>query len=181
MVTSLPGTLNRTADFICYPSFADDADVFPDPSMCAALPGYDTGLEGGNDAVAARGLAVWHAKAVKQLLTTSLPAAIPHLFGGSGLSALVPMDEDEISFPDLRKIANVDQLREAQAALVLAMAAGASRHLREFADMADAARDRLAAIMEDIRKANEPADLDAMDVTDTTVNHGISFGTFNRG
>lgn len=182
-VTSLyAGADPRTADFICFPSFADDADIFPDPSMCAALPGYDTGLQGGGDEEKARGLAIWHVKAVKQLLTVYLPAAIPHLFGGGGLSALVPMDEEEISFPDFRKIANVDQLREAQATLALALAADASRHLKEFRDIADAARERLKEIMEAIRLANEPADIEADATMEAEQGHGgISFGTFNRG
>jgi hypothetical protein len=182
-VTSLyAGDDPRTADFICFPSFADDADIFPDPSMCASLPGYDTGLQGGGDVQKARGLAIWQVKAVKQLLTVNLPAAIPHLFGGNGLSALVPMDEAEISFPDFRKIANVDQLREAQAALALAMAADANRHLREFRDMADDARERLKQIMEDIRLANEPADVEADETSEAIEGHGgISFGSFERG
>lgn len=182
MVVSLPGDGDRSANFICFPSFADDADVYPDPNSVAALPGYDTGAEGGSEPDLARGLAIYHAKAVKQILTTSLPSAIPHLFGGGALSALVPMDESEISFPDIREIANVDSLREAQAQLVLAMAAGANRHLREYADIADAARERFNELIEEIRAANEPDDTDAADDDEALPGHGgLSFGTFNRG
>jgi hypothetical protein len=73
-------------------------------------------------------------------------------------------------------------LREAQAALTLALAADASRHLKEFADMADAARERFKSIMEEIRLANEPADIQADADIDAEPGHGgVEFGSFNRG
>jgi hypothetical protein len=171
------------ARFVAFPSFSDDGDIDPDPGRLQFLPGYDTGeLPGMVDPYSARGLAVHHAAAMRQLVTTYLPAAIPHLFGGLGLAALVPMGRVPAPFPDLRKLANVDQLREAQAQLALSLAAGRNRHLAEFRDMETAARERFRELMTEIGLANAPAEERASETTGGggDMSGGVSFGTWIR-
>jgi hypothetical protein len=134
------------ASLLIVPTFAVDRDVFLDPAAAAGMPGYDP----------ANGLTAFHAEAVRQLMTIHLPARLPNLFGGSGLSAFAPGDPaaPPPTIPDLSKIANVDQLRSIQATLVKALAAEQSNHLREFAEMATAAYARADALLGELDLAN---------------------------
>jgi hypothetical protein len=155
--------------FLIVPTFATDLDVDPDPDVCAAFPGY-----GG-----VWGLAMWHAAAMREIMTVGLPSRIPHLFGELGMAAMVPMEEAEIRIPDLRKLASVDSLRIAQANLVKALSAESLYHQDEWRQIADAARARYEKIMDDLGLANAPREETAAEAAPD--NSGIGFGTWNRG
>lgn len=132
-----------SSDIILVPTFAVDADVDPRPGAVAAAPGYDEDF----------GLAFLHAQAMKEILANDLPAQIPHLFGGTGISGFVP-GQPGLKLPELSKIANVDGLRVAQGSLVKAMSFETQEHLEESAAVAKQARDRYDTQMARVGEAN---------------------------
>ncbi|HLL88758.1 MAG TPA: hypothetical protein VK324_05605 [Tepidisphaeraceae bacterium] len=157
------------AGIVVVVTFASDRDVVLAAAEAAAMPGFDD----------AYGLAELHATAVQTIMTEALPAAVPHLFGGRGMSAFVPHAADA-AFPDLRKLANADQLRVAQGNLVKALSFEQREHLEEFAAIAAAARVRFDEAMGRLQAGNKPAD-DAAATQLPTATAGVSFGSFTRG
>jgi hypothetical protein len=156
------------SQLILIPTFAIDQDVLINERECSQLPGYSEEY----------GLAFLHALAMKQLVASVLPARLPHLHPGhTGLAAFVPNDASA-KLIDLRTLANPDQLRIAQAALVKAMACEQSEHLAEFAEMAKLCRARLAEVIEELAEANAK---EAEEAEQTASDLGITFGTFTRG
>jgi hypothetical protein len=154
--------------FVAVPTFAVDRDVFLSVNAAAAMPGYDP----------TDGLAAFHAEAVRQILTIHLPARLPNLYGGSGLSSYIPQGPGAPppALPDLTRLANVDQLRSIQSQLVKFLSADQANHVEEFRNMATAAAARVDALL---------GELDLSNVTDETasgdVGNTISVTTFNRG
>jgi hypothetical protein len=146
-------------------SFAVDADLFKEQNDAASLPGYDTTF----------GLAAFHAAAMRRLLTSDLPSAVPELFRGKKLAAFTPLALGT-EFPDLSQIQNPESLRDAQANLVKSLSAQEAEHLEEFRELAELARERFAAAIGAFRSANAPA-VEAV----ATANNAISFGTWRRG
>jgi hypothetical protein len=69
-----------SANGIIIPTFALDVDVFKNQNDAAAMPGYDPDY----------GLAMFHAAAMRRIMTSDLPSALPDLYRNSGLSAFVP-------------------------------------------------------------------------------------------
>jgi hypothetical protein len=144
---------------VAVPTFAMDPDVFVQAAYVANMPGYDTTY----------GLGYFHARAMRQLLTTDLPRAVKFLYpGGVGLAAFVPTDP-AVTLPDLTQLA--------QAQLAKAMSAEESGHMEEWATMATAARERFDEIMAALADANtkdeEAGDQDA-------TNQSVSVGTWER-
>ena len=161
---------NYAADYtglVVVVSFAVDGDVITQQAYAQALggPAYD----------ATYGLGYLHAEAQRRLVCGSLPAAVPHLFGGLGVAAFVPQFGG-VELPDLRTIASVDLLREAQSELVKAKAAQEQEHLEEMAVIAKAAGERFDGIMKDLKAANAPAEEKAEVFTP-----GVSTSTWTRG
>lgn len=150
---------------VLIPTFAVDSDVVIQPAAAETLPGFD----------AVYGLAFVHAQQQRAILLGELPAAVPHLFESGSLAAFVP-NADDVSLPDLTKIANVDLLRVAQANLVKAAAAEQHEHLEEFADIAAKARARFDEIMARLKAANPSPSEQADQVASTFEAH-----TFLRG
>jgi hypothetical protein len=137
---------SHTADYrglILVPTFATDVDVYTSPSASASLPGYD----------AEYGLAYLHAQAMREIMTTGLPGAVPALFGGDGLATFVPTDVDA-ELPDLRQIASVDNLRVAQVNLVKALGAEQAEGVEGWMKVAENARKRYDAVMERLAALN---------------------------
>lgn len=157
------------AGLVLVPTFAVDRDVAVDQPSAKALggPGYDD---------AAYGLAEYHAAAMRTLVCSDLPAQVPHLFGKIGTAAFVPT-MDGVELPDLRTIAGVDHLRQAQGELVKAMAAEAQEHLEEFAAIGVAARGRYQRHLDNLKAANV-VEAEAVDVADSA---GVSTSTFTIG
>jgi hypothetical protein len=153
---------------VLLPTFATDEDVMGSADAAAGLPGFDP----------TRGLALFHAKAMRQMLTTDLPSKMPHLFGGRGLAAFLPVSQ-MAPLPELAKVANADALREAQATLVKALAAEDMEHVEEFRAMGAAARERYEALITDLGAANQPAEDKAEAENPSMVD--IQFGSFTRG
>lgn len=131
---------------IVIPTFAVDVDVYTTPAAARALPGHDESGEG-------YGLAYLHAQAMREILTSGLPGAVPHLFGGAGLAAFVPTGAD-VQLPDITKLANVDQLRVAQVHLVKAIGAEQAEGIEAFDKVAKAARARYDAVVTRLAEAN---------------------------
>lgn len=136
------------AGLIFIPTFAVDIDVMISASACATMPGYD----------ATYGLAYFHAMAMREILTTSLPGVLPNLFGGKGLASFVPTSSG-IELPDLTRLANIDQLRVAQSDLVKGLSARDQEHTAEFAAMMKAAFARFDATMKNIGMINKAEDI----------------------
>lgn len=147
-ITGIAYLASYTADdtgIVVIPTFAVDVDVMISTQACQWLAGslYD----------AAFGLAELHAQAMREIMGSSLPAMVPDLFGHEGLAPYVPGQVGP-DIPDIRQIAGVGQLKQAQGALVKALAAEQHEHLEEMAAIAVNARKRYERIMEDIRDAN---------------------------
>jgi hypothetical protein len=137
--------VGSTANGIILPTFALDVDVFKSQGDAAAMPGYDPDY----------GLAIFHAAAMRRLLTSDLPSALPDLYRNSGLSAFVPLGAGA-QLPDLSAIESPEAIRDAQANLVKSLSAQESEHLEEFADIADAARARFVTALAAFKAANAP-------------------------
>lgn len=161
----LDGSGNATYPAVVIPTFAVDADVYKNPDHAAAMPGYDETY----------GLALFHAAAMRQILTSDLPSVSPDLYRGSTISAFVPMDV-AAELPDLQRVQSSESLRAAQADLVKALSTQESEHLQEWEDVAALARERYAAALRTFAAANAPK---AAEVKAAAT--GISFGTFIRG
>lgn len=147
------------------PTFATDRDVLIDAASCSKMPGWE----------GAWGLSDLHAQAVREILTSAIPAKLPHLCGGSGLASFVPHLAGS-TLPDLTKLANVDHLRLAQAALVKALSAEQREHLEEFAAIAAAARQRYEDLMDGLAAANKPEEDEAAGEE----SGGLGVGTWTR-
>lgn len=145
-------------------TFATDRDVLIDQISCANMPGYD-GIWALSDL---------HAQAMRELLTSAIPAKLPHLSGGKGLASFVPLAGSTL--PDLKQLANIDHLRLAQAALVKALSAEQREHLEEFAAIAAAARARYEDLMDQLAEANQ-AEVEKAGEEDG----GMSTATWTRG
>jgi len=130
-------------------SFATDEDVFGSYRFAQGMPGYDSSY----------GLAAYHARAMRQILTSILPEAVPQFYAGKTLSAFEPLaSADEL--PELGLIRNPAALEKLQADLVKQLSAEEAENTEEFADMADKARQRVAAGLKSIALANPlPEDL----------------------
>lgn len=139
-------------------SLSVDEDVFQSAVPTANMPGYDP----------AGGLAAFHAAATRRILTSDLPAAAPALFASVPQNGFLPSGTTA-DYPDLRELQNADALRAASAALAKALSAEEKEHVAEFADMAERARGRFAAMMLDLRTANEPEQAEAETRTHPTV------------
>jgi hypothetical protein len=155
-------------DFVMVVSFATDSDVL-DAAAAARMPGFDP----------AYGLAVFHAQAMRTILASHLPEAVPHLYVGKNVSAFVPLQSAD-QLPDITTIRNADTLRTVQADMVKALSAQRAEHLEEFAEMAALARERVSSNLASIRNAN-PAPLP----NPTTLPPGegvmVQVGSFSRG
>lgn len=150
-------------------SLATDEDVLLDATSCASLPGFNP----------IYGLAYLHAQAMRRIMTSSLPAAVPYLYGATGLAAFVPQSARGIDVPDISKLASADQLRMAQADLVKALSGKQQEHIPEFAALAKAAMESFAADMAEIGEANRKEPEAAAQEQSSFL--GPSFGTFSRG
>ena len=129
---------------VAVPTFAVDPDVVLLQAAAAQTPGWN----------ASYGFGYVHAQAVRQMLTADLPSVLPDLYAGkAGLAPFVPGVPGS-DLPDLRQLANVDQLRGAQSMLVKRLAALQSEYLLEWANVADRAGQRYMAMMTAIAKAS---------------------------
>lgn len=146
-------------------TFATDVDVFRDASRAAAMPGYDVEY----------GLASFHAAAMRQILTSDLPAALPGIYRSRKISSFVPLSVGA-ELPDLTEIETPEALRDAQAMLVKAKSATEADHTEEFAEMARLAMENYRQEMADVKDANAPAEVEQQEQTG-----GIQFGVFTRG
>lgn len=152
---------------VLMPTFAVDIDVLLSDTATAGLPGWDPEY----------GLAMLHATAMRQILTDALPAAVPNLYrAAGGIAGFVPNSPD-IQLPNIRLIANPDQLRVAQGSLVKALAAEQAEHLAEFREVAEAARARFVQAMTSLSLANAPKE----DEEESESDGGVSFGSWRRG
>jgi hypothetical protein len=168
----LTGSGAQIAPAILLVSFALDVDVMKSAEQLATMPGYDP----------VYGLAAFHASAMRQMMLSDLPSAVPGLFAGLKQSPFVPLRGTE--YPDLTKLESPDALREAQAALVKAMSAEELEHTAEFADMASAARERYTSLIATIRESNQPPQAAASAATPpptATAGSLIVFGEMARG
>jgi hypothetical protein len=154
-----------SANGIIIPTFALDVDVFKNQNDAAAMPGYDPDY----------GLAMFHAAAMRRIMTSDLPSALPDLYRNSGLSAFVPLGS-AVTLPDLSTIESPEALRDAQANLVKSLSAQESEHLEAFAEMADAARARFVTALAAFKAANAPKAEEKAATANT-----ISMGYFIRG
>lgn len=157
------------SDIVVLASFATDVDVMFSQASCQGLagPAYDTTY----------GLAALHAQAMREILASALPAAVPHLFGKEGLAPYVPGQVGP-AIPDLRKMANVGQLRQAAGALAKAITAEQQEHLADMAAIAVAARARYVAIMQAVAAANVE---EAEEAKQETSNISVGLGSWSRG
>lgn len=153
------------ASGIAIVSFATDVDILKSQGDTARFPGYDPTY----------GLAAFHSAAMRQILTSDLPAALPQLYRNSNLSAFAPMAQGS-ELPDLSRIQNAEALRAAQANLVKALSAQEAEHTQEFSDIAAAARARYVEALKTLTEANTAATEVA-----TEVAAAIQFGSFVRG
>lgn len=158
--------LSDDLQIVALPTFAVDVDVLKVAGQCQLFGSYD----------ARYGLGYFHADAMRKIMTSDLPAAVPHLFGMTGLAAFVP--QTSVAMPDLRTIANADQLREAQAALVKALAAEDSEQAPAMQEISRMARQRYAEAMANLKAANVQETVAAAQEKATDL--GFSFGNFRR-
>lgn len=148
------------SDSILIPTFATDVDVLKDANAAARFPGYDP----------VYGLAEFHATAMRVLLASHLPQAVPHLYAGRNVSAFVPLRTAR-ELPDIRDIRNPGALRQAQADLVKALSAQEREHLEEWRDIANLARQRFQGDLVSIREANPAPEIP--DVTTESPGVGV--------
>jgi hypothetical protein len=154
-------------NLVVVPTFAVDEDVMLSATAAAKLPGYDSTY----------GLAHLHAQAMRQIVASSLPAAMPWLFGGSGAGAFVP-HLTGIRLPDLSRLANIDQLRRAQAELTKGLSARESEHVAEFAAIMEQCLQRFDDLMKAAAAANPQEQTAAQAGQAQTA--GISVGSWSR-
>jgi hypothetical protein len=156
------------ASIVVLPTFATDPDVRREVHTAQQLPAYH----------AAWGLAYFHADAMRTILTSALPAELPHLYGKTGLSAFVPQ-ASAATLPDLRLLANADQLRLAQANLTEALSCKQSIHIPSFRDMYNEAMARFDAGMAALKAANVQEQVAAVAEQAEDLS-GISVSSFSR-
>lgn len=155
-------------DLILVASFADDQDVMLAESSVSRMPGWDP----------VYGLAGVHAAAMRWIITTALPAKVPHLFGGRGAAGFVP-NQAGAALPDLKLLANADHLRVAQADLVKALSARESEHVPEWADVMRAAFERFNATMDALAVINKKEEIAAE--THVAQLPGMTVSSWRRG
>jgi len=159
-----------TADepnLLLMPTFAVDEDVQVIPQTAASLPGYDGQW----------GLGFFQARAARRIMAQDLPAKAPYLYGGGALAGMLP----ETGFgklPDLSTIANVDQLREAQAWLVKFLCGMESAHVQEMRDLAKACMEAYQACMDEVAEANRHER--EAGFKEQAQTESLSFGVFTR-
>jgi hypothetical protein len=160
---------NEVSESVAIVTFATDSDIMSKAGEISAFPGYDSEY----------GLAYFHAQAMRILLTSFLPQAIPHLFIGKNLSAFLPLTS-VLSLPDITKIRNPAALERVQADLVKELSATQREYLDEWAAMATGARGRIKEYLASIKEENPAPPIDP---TTLPPNAGVltNFSSFSRG
>jgi hypothetical protein len=153
------------SNFVAIPTFATDVDIQSTADAMQNFPGYDEQF----------GLAIHFASAMEQILTSSLPAAIPTLFSSLEVNPYSAVS-GEAEYPDVSKIENPAALRRATANLAKALSWEESGHMAEAQEIIRQARALFVDAMKDVAAANAPKT-----EAKTIVTSGLSIGTFTRG